>query len=90
MPIVLRENTPHDIFVDLETESDVDCVSDARTAKSRVSSLEFDNGIDEILRWALWAGPPNAPVREQATVFPIDKGAVKTQEGRRPNDHSGH
>jgi len=78
---VSRENTPHDIFVDLDTESDADCVRDAWTTKPWVSPLEFDNGIDEILRWALRAWPLVAllekRVLEQATVFPVDKCSMK-------------
>jgi hypothetical protein len=34
------------IVVDLETESDVDCVSDAWATELWVSSLELDNGVD--------------------------------------------
>ena len=76
-----RENTPHDIFVDLDTESDADCVRDARTTKPWVSLLEFDDGIDEILRGTLRAWPLVAllekRVLEQATVFPVDKCSMK-------------
>jgi len=55
-PIVLREHTANDIFVDLDAERMSHLLSDAHTAKLGIARLHRDDGRDEFRGWPFRPG----------------------------------
>lgn len=55
------QDSPNDIFVDVDAESQGDLFSDSRTPPRGIAALHFDNGLDQLLRRSLRAGPHSAP-----------------------------
>jgi len=54
--VVLGEDAPHDVLVDLNAKGVRDLQGDAHAAKLRVALLELDDGGDEFREWTLGAG----------------------------------
>ena len=52
----LRENTPHNILVDLNGKNQGELLSDSAAAPAGIASFGLDNGRDELWRWPFWAG----------------------------------
>jgi hypothetical protein len=46
------KDTPHYIFIDVDSERFVDLLCDSRASESWIALLQFDDSLDELLRWA--------------------------------------
>jgi len=44
-----------DIFLERQTQGQIDLMSDARASLAGVALLHLDNGIDDFFGWSLWA-----------------------------------
>src|SRR5262245_9485976 len=56
-PIVLRKHAADDVLIDVDAKGTCNLLGDAGTASSGIAALEFNDRVDEFLRWAFWAGP---------------------------------
>ena len=54
--MVFGEDTPHDVFDDVQIEGQGDDQGDPRAAESGVAMLELDDCPDQRLRWTFGAG----------------------------------
>jgi hypothetical protein len=52
------EDTPHYIFIDVDSERFVDLLCDPRASEPWLASFQLNDGLDEFLRWSLGAGFP--------------------------------
>ena len=52
-PIVLREHAADDVFVDIDAKGTRNLLGNAGTASPGIAAFEFDDRVDEFLRWAL-------------------------------------
>ena len=50
--VVLGEHTSDNVFIDVESERFVDLLCDSRASESWIALLQFDDSLDELLRWA--------------------------------------
>jgi hypothetical protein len=50
------EDVPHPIFIDIGSKRFIDLLCDVWAAKTRVTLLHFNDGLDEFLRWAFGTG----------------------------------
>ena len=80
-PIVLREYTANDIFVDLDAEGIRDLLGDPHVAETRIALLHLNDGRDEFRGRTFGAG--FAAVRrrgKEQVVFPIHQGLVEFEQ----------
>ena len=78
--VVTGENPSNHVLVDGDGESQGNLLSDARTAPGGITSLHFDDGIDQLFRLALRTRTTPAPRRKQQAIFPLCQHLVKMQE----------
>ena len=72
--VLRREDSAHDVLVNLHAECMRDLLGDALIAKSVVTKLHLDDGRDDFLRRALRAGLAlGSRGREEAAIFCIDQ-----------------
>ena len=83
--VVLGENTPHQVLVDLDAERLGELLGDSGAAKARVARLHLDDGVDELLRRALGSGLAQTACREQPPVLSLLERLVELEE--RGNAH---
>ena len=67
--IVFRQHAADQVFVDVDVKGTRDLLGDAGTANTGIAAFEFDDRVDELLRWPLWAGAPMATRREKPSIF---------------------
>ena len=79
--LVLREHPPDDIFIDIDAEGVRNLLCDAGTANTGIAALEFDDRVDEFLRWLFWARASMAPRREKPPIFSFLERLVESQQG---------
>ncbi len=78
--VARREDSTHDVLIDLHGERMRDLFGNAWITKSRVTELHLKDGRDDILPLALGAGlAPGSRGREQAPMLSIDRRLVKSQ-----------
>jgi len=58
--VVLGEDTPHDVLVDVDTKGSRDAQGDLWATESGIALLAFDDRPNEVLRWTTWAS--SAPI----------------------------
>jgi hypothetical protein len=80
---MLGQNPANHVFVDFGTERQGDLIRNPGTSPSWISSLNFQNGVDQLFGRALRARAVPAPRRKQQTIFPRGQNVVKMQQRRR-------
>ena len=80
------QDTPDHILIDVDSKGFIDLLSDPWTAKSRIASFQFDDGLNEFGAGALWARFGFGAVGIQLSVFSLLEQLVEFQECRRPNN----
>ena len=80
-PIVLREHAADDVFVDIDTKGPRNLLGDAATADAGIAGLEFNDRVDQLLRWAFWARAPMTTRREKPPIFASLERLVEFQQG---------
>ena len=43
-----------DVLIDIDTKGVSNLLGDARTANTRITTLELDDRVDQVLRWPFW------------------------------------
>jgi hypothetical protein len=82
-----RQNTPNNILVDVDAESQRDLLSDAGTTPAGIMTFHCNDDVDEVFLRALGARTTPALVREQHAVFSFPQQTVEVQQsGRLQND----
>ena len=67
--IVFRQHAADHVFVDVDAKGTRDLLGDAGTANPGIAAFEFDDRVDELLRWPFWAGAPMAsPTRKAIDI----------------------
>src|SRR5271169_3495239 len=79
--IVLREHAADDVFVDLEAKDARNFLRNAGTASAGIAALEFDDRVDEFLRWAFWTGPSMTSREKKPMIFAFLERLVESQQG---------
>ena len=51
------QNSPNDVFVDLDAEGQSDVLCNSLAAPAAIASLHFHNGVDEFFRGAFGTWP---------------------------------
>jgi len=51
------------------------------TASPGIAAFEFDDRVDEFLRWAFWTGPSMTSGGEKPTIFAFLERLVEPQQG---------
>ena len=85
--VVFGKNAPHDVFVNLEAESEGDDVCDTWTAVTWIALLKLYDRSDEFPRWSLGVRQFVALVGEQKVVFTFHQSSIKPQKCRGFDDH---
>jgi len=85
--VILGEDTPNDVSVNLNAEGLGDDSRDTGIAKSWIPAFEFDDGVDELLRWAFGSGFASAVWRVKGPVLPTHQIVMKSKQRRGPNTH---
>lgn len=83
--VVLCENPPYDVLVDLDTECMGHLLSDARTAESWIAALHLQDHGDQLFGRSFGSGATPRPTREQQSIFAQDQRAMKSQQRRGPD-----
>src|SRR5450631_191151 len=88
--VVLGEDAPNDVLVDLNAKGERDLQGDAHAAKPRVALLELDDGGDEFRGWTFGAGFAARRRRggEEPAVLPFHQGLVELEQCRRPDQRA--
>ena len=84
--VMLGQNTPDDIFVDLDAEGSGNLLSNSWTAKPRISSLHLHNALDNCLGWSSRPRFPLSLRRKESAVFALLERIVKFEQSRRTDD----
>ena len=65
------EHTPNCVLIQVESESQVNLLSNAGTAVSWITEFHLDDGIDDVSGWSLWGGflPPLGEYRRRYFRF---------------------
>src|SRR5436190_1769570 len=79
--VVFREHPADDIFVDIDAEGMHNLLCDAGTANTGIAAFEFDDCVDEYLRWPFWARAPMTSRREKPPIFAFLERLVELQQG---------
>ena len=66
---MLREHAADDVFVDIDAKDTRNLLGNAGTASPGIAAFEFDDRVNEFLRWALWTGPSMTSGGEKPTIF---------------------
>jgi hypothetical protein len=77
-----REYPANTVFVQVQSERQVDLLSNAGAAVSRVAPFHLDNGIDDFFGRAYWAWIASAVWGIQLSVLPFLHSSVKPEQGR--------
>src|SRR5262245_20970837 len=80
-PIVLRKHAADDVLIDVDAKGTRNLLGDAGTASSGIAALEFNDRVDEFLRWAFWAGPSMTSRGEKPPIFAPFECLVESQQG---------
>jgi len=81
--VVGGENSAHNILVEFQTKGEVDLLSNAGAAVSRVAPFHLDNGINDFFGRTCWAWFASTACGIQLSVLPFLHGSVKPEQGRR-------
>ena len=79
--IVFCQHAADHVFVDIDVKGTRDLSGDAGTANMGIAAFEFDDRVDELLRWPFWAGAPTATRREKPSIFPSLECLMESQQG---------
>ena len=66
---MFRQNAANHVFVDVDAKGTRDLLGDAGIADTGITAFEFDDRVDELLRWPFGAGAPMATRREKASII---------------------
>jgi hypothetical protein len=75
--VVMGENPPNHVFVDLDVERQGNLLCDSRTAPVGITLLHFDDRMDEFCAWSFRAGLPMAIRGEQHPILSLAHGLMK-------------
>jgi len=84
-----HQDTPNDILVDVDAESQRDLLSDAGTTPAGITTFHCNDGFDEVFPRSLRARSTPAPVRKQHAVFSFPQHTVEVQQSRRLQNDGG-
>lgn len=84
---VFGKDTTHDIFVDLNAESERDDVCNAWITKAGVSLLQFNDSRDELPRWPFRPASFVTFVAEQVAIFTFGERVVEFEQSRWLDDY---
>ena len=79
--IVLRQHAADDVFIDIDAKGTRNLLCDAGTANAGIAALEFDDRVNEFLRWPLGAGASMTSRREKPSIFASLERLVESQQG---------
>jgi hypothetical protein len=82
-PVMFSKNPAHHVLVDVRAESQSDLLGDSRTTPGRVTSFQFQDGIDQCLGRSLRTRPTSALGRKQPAVLWFPQQVMEMQQGRR-------
>src|ERR1700737_4768459 len=79
-PVMNPQETPHNIFIDVDAESQRDLLSDAGTTPTGIMTFHCNDGVDEVVLRSLRARATPALVRKQQAVLSCLQHTVEVQE----------
>jgi hypothetical protein len=81
------QDTPNNILIDGDAESQRDLLSDAGTTPAGITTFHGNDGVDEVFLRSLRARPTPALVGKQHAIFSFPQHTVEVQQsGRLQND----
>src|SRR5215468_12132819 len=81
------QHTADNVFIDPQTESQRDLLSNAGTTPAGVTPFHCHDGLDEVFVGSLRARPTTAPRRKQHAVLSFAQHTLEMQQsGRLQND----
>ena len=80
--IVLGENPPDHIFINLDTEGIGDLLSDSWATETRIAPFHLDDGVNQFLGGTFGTRFFSSVGREQAMILALDQCGVKAEQGR--------
>jgi hypothetical protein len=84
-----HQDTPNNILVDVDAESQRDLLSDAGTTPAGITTFHCNDSVDEVFPRSLRATPTPALVRKQNAVFSFPQHTVEVQQCRRLQNDGG-
>src|SRR5215475_11754018 len=84
--IVDGQNPADHILIDRYIEGQCDLLRNARAAPTWITSLHFDNRLDELFRRSLRAGSASPLRRKQKSIFSLNQRTVELKESGRLQD----
>jgi hypothetical protein len=85
---MLRQDTSNHILVDIHTERRGDNQGDPRAAEARVTPLQLQDDLDNLIGRPLRAWlPPRSTPREQCPVLAPNQVLVELEQGGRLHSH---
>jgi hypothetical protein len=70
--VILGENTPHHVSINLKAKRLRDDSRDTGIAKTLIPAFEFDNGTNQFLRWTFRSGFASAVSGKQRPIFSMN------------------
>ena len=77
--MVLGENPPHEVFVDIDEKGPGDLLRDSGTSKPGIAALHLQNELDEFWGRSLGTGLASSFGGVEQAIFPFSERPVKSQ-----------
>ncbi len=85
-PIMLGEDTSHNVLVDIDAKSPCDLLCDPGAAKPGIPAFHLQNELDKLKGWSLGARLSASSGGVEEPVFSLPEYLVKLQDRRWPDD----
>ena len=80
-------NTYKRVFIQFQSERQIDLLGNARAAVARIALFHFDDGVDDFLGRSLWPWFSASARRIQQTIPSFLQGVVELEQGGWLDDH---
>src|SRR5215472_5333755 len=80
--VMFSQNPAHHVLVDIHAESQSDLLGNSRTTPGRVTSLKFNDGIDQFFGRSLRTRPTSALGRKQHAIPSFRQYVTEMQQNR--------